>query len=102
MNLQISPILKNPVFGNQLLVINFCCLFLTIAGEKTPITIEAIYRLAREGEEDALNKLKVGNHQLLWHGTKSSNLISILKRGLLTQPIESAGFTGNLFGQVKK
>ncbi|PIK56119.1 putative poly(ADP-ribose) polymerase pme-5 isoform X2 [Apostichopus japonicus] len=67
--------------------------------EKTPITIEAIYRLAREGEEDALNKLKVGNHQLLWHGTKSSNLISILKRGLLTQPIESAGFTGNLFGQ---
>ncbi len=42
---------------------------------------------------------KIGNvRDDLWHGTKASNLLSILKNGLIIQPQNSAHCTGRMFG----
>jgi len=62
--------------------------------------IEAIFRLCREGESDRLLSCGVDlNHRLLFHGSSSSNLISILSRGLLIAPPEAPA-SGYLFGKV--
>ncbi|XP_033624396.1 poly [ADP-ribose] polymerase tankyrase-like [Asterias rubens] len=60
--------------------------------------IEAIFRLSRDGEDERLNSCGVDNHKLLWHGSKCSNVISILKKGLLITPPE-AQMTGSLYGR---
>jgi poly [ADP-ribose] polymerase len=42
---------------------------------------------------------KIGNvRRDLWHGTKSSNLLSILKHGLIIPPANAAHCTGRMFG----
>lgn len=42
---------------------------------------------------------KIGNvRQDLWHGTKASNLLSILKNGLIIPPANAAHCTGRMFG----
>jgi poly [ADP-ribose] polymerase len=41
---------------------------------------------------------KVGNIKELWHGTKASNLLSILKNGLIIPPSSSAHVTGRMYG----
>lgn len=42
---------------------------------------------------------KIGNlQQDLWHGTKASNLLSILKNGLIIPPANAAHCTGRMFG----
>ncbi len=41
---------------------------------------------------------KVGNVQELWHGTKCSNLLSILKIGLIIPRSSSGHVTGRMFG----
>jgi poly [ADP-ribose] polymerase 2/3/4 len=41
---------------------------------------------------------KVGNIMQLWHGTKASNLLSILKGGLIIPPTSSSHVTGRMFG----
>lgn len=41
---------------------------------------------------------KVGNIKQLWHGTKASNLLSILKVGLIIPPSSSGHCTGRMFG----
>jgi len=61
--------------------------------------VQAIFRLSREGEAERLKASGIGsNHRLLLHGSSSSNLISILSRGLLVAPPE-APCTGYLFGK---
>jgi len=62
--------------------------------------VEAIFRLCREGESQRLLSCGVdSNHRLLFHGSSSSNLISILTRGLLIAPPEAPA-SGYLFGKV--
>jgi poly [ADP-ribose] polymerase len=41
---------------------------------------------------------KVGNVVELWHGTKASNLLSILKCGLIIPPSNASFCTGRMFG----
>ncbi|XP_022096421.1 poly [ADP-ribose] polymerase 1-like [Acanthaster planci] len=60
--------------------------------------VQAIFRLAREGKDEKLRSTELGNHRLLWHGSKCSNVISILKRGLLITPPEAA-VTGYRYGR---
>lgn len=43
--------------------------------------------------------VKLGNVRSdLWHGTKASNLLSILKNGLIIPPLSAAHCTGRMFG----
>ena len=58
-----------------------------------------IFKLWREGEEEKLKRLNLGNHKLLWHGSGMANFMSILHRGLLVAPPE-APMTGHAFGEV--
>ena len=64
-----------------------------------PVKVEAIFRLARSDEEKRLQSCELNNHMLLFHGSSTSNLISILKQGLKVAPSE-APTTGYLFGKV--
>lgn len=41
---------------------------------------------------------KVGNIMQLWHGTKASNVLSILKGGMIIPPSSSHHVTGRMFG----
>ena len=61
--------------------------------------IEAVYQVARPDEADKLNDTDLDNHRLLWHGSRTSNLISIFSRGLLIAP-KDAPTTGYMFGKV--
>lgn len=40
----------------------------------------------------------LGNVQPLWHGTRASNLLSILKNGLIIPPASASQCTGRMFG----
>ena len=46
------------------------------------IQVEQIFKVARPSEDERLEKCKLDNHYLLWHGTGICNLISILTRGI--------------------
>jgi poly [ADP-ribose] polymerase len=43
-------------------------------------------------------EVRLGNVQPLWHGTRSSNLLSILKNGLIIPPASASQCTGRMFG----
>ena len=60
-----------------------------------------VFKLSRSGEDQKEKFMSLGNHQLLWHGTKMSNVIGILRNGLLVAPAE-APITGHIFGEVRK
>ncbi len=55
------------------------------------VEIAAMQRAFVEGS-------KVGNVQELWHGTKASNLLSILKTGFYIPPGNAPFVTGRMFG----
>ncbi|XP_076462850.1 uncharacterized protein LOC143295161 [Babylonia areolata] len=59
---------------------------------------EGVYKVEREGEEGRFQKCGLGNRRLLWHGTGSCNLVSILNRGLVNAPLDSR-LTGDRFGK---
>ena len=48
--------------------------------------VEAVFRVQREGEDERLQSCGVDRHVLLFHGSSSYNLISILGQGLLVAP----------------
>ena len=61
-----------------------------------------IYEIKRKGEREKYRK-EFGSHdnkQLLWHGTRLTNYISILQKGLLLRPdvIPGTYVTGKMFG----
>lgn len=62
--------------------------------------VQAIYKICRRGEEEEMRNLGLDNHKLLWHGSGTSNFISILHRGLLVAPT-GIPITGHLFGEVR-
>ena len=41
---------------------------------------------------------EIGNVKLHWHGTRASNLLSILKQGLIIPPASATQCTGRMFG----
>ncbi|XP_078315747.1 poly [ADP-ribose] polymerase tankyrase-like isoform X2 [Crassostrea virginica] len=60
--------------------------------------VQAIYKICRPGEEDNIRSLNVDNHKLLWHGSSTSNFLSILHRGLLVAPT-GYPITGHVYGE---
>ncbi|CAG7820200.1 unnamed protein product [Allacma fusca] len=61
-------------------------------------TVLNIFRVERQGEADAMRESGIGNRWLLWHGTRSVNLLSILSSGLQVTPIGTE-LNGSLFGK---
>ncbi|XP_064601493.1 LOW QUALITY PROTEIN: poly [ADP-ribose] polymerase 1-like [Liolophura sinensis] len=60
--------------------------------------LEAI-RITREGEEERYSPFReLGNRQLLWHGSRTTNFAGILSQGLRIAPPE-APVTGYMFGK---
>ncbi len=61
-----------------------------------------IYEIERAGKKKAYKKMakKVGNPMLLWHGTRLTNYISILQKGLILRPdvIPGTYISGKMFG----
>jgi poly [ADP-ribose] polymerase 2/3/4 len=68
--------------------------------------VSAGYKLTRvyQIEIPSMQKLfqmqatQIGNVKLHWHGTKASNLLSILKQGLIIPPANAVQCTGRMFG----
>ena len=54
-----------------------------------------IHNMKKEFDEV---KDKIGNVRNLWHGTKTANLLSILKSGLIIPPSNAKHCTGRMFG----
>tara|TARA_Y100000310_G_C20692287_1_gene823132 strand:+ start:315 stop:1673 length:1359 start_codon:yes stop_codon:yes gene_type:complete len=63
------------------------------------LDVKRIFKVAISTVKDAFEKhgKKVGNVKQLWHGTKASNLLSILKGGLVIPPASSSHCTGRYF-----
>lgn len=66
------------------------------------IKLRDIYEIDRKGEREAYEKCAkgIGNKMLLWHGTRLTNFISIMKQGLLLRPdvIPGTYISGKMFG----
>lgn len=63
------------------------------------LEVQDIFAVRREGEQEQYQKNKIlGNRQLLWHGSRITNFIGILSKGLLIAP-PSAPSTGYMFGK---
>ena len=68
--------------------------------------LSATYKLRRLYEIDipSMNRAftkkaaDIGNVKLHWHGTRASNLLSILKQGLIIPPANATQCTGRMFG----
>lgn len=71
-----------------------------------PNHLAAKYRLRRVYELDissmkqafSIKSQVIGNIKPHWHGTKASNLLSILKQGLIIPPANAIQCTGRMFG----
>lgn len=64
------------------------------------LELEDAYSIDREGEHDAyiLRKSNLKNCMLLWHGSRVTNFLGILSRGLRIAPPEAPS-TGYMFGK---
>ena len=68
--------------------------------------VSAKYKLTRLYEVNIPSMIKafeakaaeIGNIKLHWHGTRASNLLSILKQGLIIPPANAFQCTGRMFG----
>lgn len=67
--------------------------------------IKRIFKFERPGEEDRFDKFelpsgssKIGNRVLLWHGTRTENLVSIMCKGLVKAPSDAKA-NGQRFGK---
>ena len=50
-----------------------------------------IFRVSRAGEAERFNNCGVPhNHRLLWHGTRTANMMGIMQQGLRIAPPESS------------
>lgn len=65
------------------------------------LSLKRVYEVEIADMKSAFDETakKLGNVRTdLWHGTKASNLLSILKQGLIIPPQNSAHCTGRMFG----
>ena len=69
---------------------------------KQEFLIDGIYRVSSSGDtnkqEWCMENLENQNTMLLWHGTSTNNLLSILKRGLVIDPVD-VEFNGWMYGK---
>ncbi|KAF0720463.1 Aste57867_289 [Aphanomyces stellatus] len=70
-----------------------------VTTELTKYKVARVLKVNRKGEAARMASIVVpGHHTLLWHGTKKTNLMGILSRGLRIAPPE-APVTGYAFGK---
>lgn len=64
------------------------------------LAIQTVYKVEIADMKNSYDKYgnKLNNKMQLWHGTKASNLLSILKKGLIIPPTHSSYVTGRLYG----
>ncbi|CAF1225824.1 unnamed protein product [Rotaria sp. Silwood1] len=63
------------------------------------LKLRELFKTKRDGEFDRFKKFqKLDNHQLLWHGSRTTNFAGILSQGLRIAPPE-APVTGYMFGK---
>ncbi|CAF2823534.1 unnamed protein product [Rotaria sp. Silwood2] len=63
------------------------------------LKLRELFKTTRDGEFDRFKKFQtVENHQLLWHGSRTTNFAGILSQGLRIAPPE-APVTGYMFGK---
>lgn len=63
------------------------------------LEVEEIFKIEREGEMQRFRPFQeLHNHQLLWHGSRTTNYAGILSQGLRIAPPE-APVTGYMFGK---
>jgi poly [ADP-ribose] polymerase 2/3/4 len=64
------------------------------------LDVKLVYELEIKPMKEAFDSYgkKVGNVMKLWHGTRISNLLSILKRGFIIPPSNAPHCTGRMFG----
>ena len=65
------------------------------------LKVKRVFNVDIENMRKEFNLVKdsIGNIQELWHGTKASNLLSILKGGLIIPPANASHCCGRMFGQ---
>jgi hypothetical protein len=65
------------------------------------IKINKIYEIDRKGEKERFEKFdSMPNHQLLFHGSRLANFVSILSNGLRINPAPTVVRTGAMFGSA--
>lgn len=64
------------------------------------LRVKTVYRVEIAGEKNAFDNhgAALGNVQELWHGTRVSNILSILRSGLVIPPEFSSHCTGRMYG----
>lgn len=64
------------------------------------LKVKKVYAVIIKGEREAFEKKgkAIGNVMELWHGTRASNVLSILKQGLVIPPAHSSHCTGRMYG----
>lgn len=64
------------------------------------LRVKTVYGVRIATEESAFESKgkAIGNVKKLWHGTRASNVLSILKQGLVIPPASSPHCTGRMFG----
>jgi poly [ADP-ribose] polymerase len=64
------------------------------------LEVKRVFRVQIEAMEEAFERdgKIIGNVQELWHGTRASNLLSILKSGFVIPKANAAHCTGRMFG----
>lgn len=62
--------------------------------------LRRVYELNIPSMQEAftIKSQKIGNVKQHWHGTKASNLLSILQQGLIIPPADATQCTGRMFG----
>ena len=68
--------------------------------DSSHLRVKTVYavRIANERQSFESRGIKVGNVKKLWHGTRASNVLSILKGGLVIPSSSSSHCTGRMFG----
>ncbi|KAF8788729.1 Poly [ADP-ribose] polymerase tankyrase like protein [Argiope bruennichi] len=62
------------------------------------VEVQSIYAVHIPEQVEQFKTTKLSNHMLLWHGTRLSNMLSILARGLQVAPL-GIQMNGHLFGK---
>jgi len=64
------------------------------------LSVQTVYAISIKTMRDAYEKYgaKMVDIRQLWHGTKASNLLSIMRQGLIIPPSSSAHCTGRMYG----
>ena len=62
------------------------------------LKVKTVYTVQIGNMKRGFDGCKVGGKMELWHGTRASNVLSILKGGLVVPPASSSNVTGRMFG----